>query len=241
MRKLWFLLLLMGLTAVSGCTFLPAETGVVPTATAAGDMLTYSIPAYSISMNPGSSINGAPMRYLSHNREVYTMEIDGVPIDKRAGDSFDWQGLVAPGVYANYNLHLTTAVFDALPVAGTVEYLIFNPNPRDLPLPANHTDYIALDWIVADYLAPVGREIPGTVIIYEGVGTKGQGTFSEPAAKLVSPLNTRLLLKGDSFTAVSAVRENAYIEYSLRVLDFDEDSLHLFGTAKLWVDPTPKP
>ena len=233
-------MLLVLLTAVTGCTFLPIKTGIVPTATPAGDMITFNIPAYSVSMNPGSSINGAPMRYLSHNRNVYTMEIDGVPVDKRSGDSFDWQGLIAPGVYANYNLRLTTTVLESLPIAGSVEYLIFNPEPRDLPLPADHANYIALDWIVADYNAPVGREIPGTVIIYEGVGTQGQGTFAEPVAKLVSPLNTRYLSKGDSFTAVSAVRDNVYVEYNLRVVSFDDENLHLFGSALLWIDPTPK-
>ncbi len=240
MRRLWFLLMLMGLTAVSGCTLLPTETGVVPTATAVGDMITFNIPAYSIAMEPGDSINGAPMRYLSHDRNIYMMELDGVPIEKRAGDSFDWQGLIAPGVFANYNLRLTTTVLEELPVAGSVEYLIFNPEPRDTALPADRSNLLALDWIVADYLAPVGREIPGTVIIYEGVATQGQGNFTEPVAKLVSPLNTRLLSKGDSFTAVSAVRDNVFIQYSLRVVDFDENDLHLFGSATLWVNPTPK-
>ena len=230
----------MGLTAVSGCTLLPTESGIVPTATPVGDMITYNIPAYSISMSPGNSINGAPMRYLSHDRNVYIMEIEGVPIEKRAGDSFDWQGIIAPGVYANYNLRLTTTVFEALPIAGSVEYLIFNPEPRDVPLPADRTGLLALDWIVADYLAPVGREIPGTVIIYEGVATQGQGDYTEPVAKLVSPLNTRTLSNGDSFTAVSAVRDNVYVEYNLRVVSFDEDDLHLFGSAILWIDPTPK-
>jgi len=240
MRRLWVLLLLMGLTAVSGCTLLPTETGIVPTATPVGDMITFKIPAYSISMNPGSNVNGAPMRYLEHNRDRYLMEIEGVPIEKRAGDSFDWQGLIAPGVYADYNLRLTSSVLDAMPIAGSVEYLIFNPEPRDAPLPADRTGYLSLNWIVADYLAPVGREIPGTVIIYEGVATQGQGNFTEPVAKLVSPLNTRHLSKGDSFTAISAVRDNVYVEYNLRVISFDEDNLHLFGSAILWIDPTPK-
>ncbi len=238
MRKVLFLLLL--LTAVSGCTLLPSETGLVPTPTAVGDMISYKIPAYSVSMSPGSNVAGTPMRYVSHNRDVYTMDVDGELSEKRAGDSFNWQGMIAPGVFANYRLRLTTSVFDTLPVAGVVDFLIFNPVPADSPLPDNREQFLSFNNIFADYLTPVGREIPGTTMIYDGIITQGQGDFVTTSAKLSSPLRTRTLAVGDSFTWVTAVRDNVYVEYNLRVINFDETDLHLSGTATLWIDPTPR-
>lgn len=232
--------MLMLLTAVSGCTLLPTETGIVPTATPVGDMLTFNIPLYSTSISPNGSVSGAPMRYLNRNGDAYTMEIDGMPIDKRVGDSFDWQGVIAPGVYANYNLRITTAILDNLPVAGSVEFLVFNPEPRDIPLPTDRSGYLAFNNAVVDYLAPVGREIPGTTMIYDGVVTTGSGDYATTVAKLSSPLNTRQLSTGDSFTEIGAVRDNVFIEYNVRVIGFDEKNVHLTGFATLWINPTPQ-
>ncbi len=240
MRRLYFSLILMLLTAVSGCTLLPSETGLVPTPTAVGDMLSYRIPAYSISMIPGSNVTGAPLRYIDHHRDTYTMDVNGEVSNKRAGDSFNWQGMIAPGVFANYRLRLTTSVFDALPIAGSIDFLIFNPEPTDAPLPTDREGYLSFHNVFADYLAPVGREIPGTTMVYEGVITQGQGDFTTTSAKLSSPYRTRTLAVGDSFTWTTAVRENVYVEYNLRVINFDEIDLHLSGTATLWIDPKPK-
>lgn len=239
MRRLLIWLILL-LTAVTGCTLLPTETGIVPTATPVGDMISFNIPLYSTSMSPNSSISGAPMRYLRRSGDAYTMEINWMPIDKRVGDSFNWQGVIAPGVYANYNLRLTTAILDSLPVAGSVEFLIFNPQPRDIPLPADRSAYLAFNNVVVDYLAPVGREIPGTTMIYDGVVTTGQGDFATTVAKLVSPLNTRQLSAGDSFTEIGAIRDNVFVEYNVRVIRFDENTIHLTGLATLWINPTPQ-
>ncbi|MCB9423289.1 MAG: hypothetical protein H6667_26070, partial [Ardenticatenaceae bacterium] len=155
---------------------------------------------------------------------------------KRIGDSFFWSGVIAPGVYANYNLRLTTSVLGKLPAAGPVEIIIFNPAPIEAALPAElATASPTYHNILIDYQVPPGMNIPGSTVIYEGMITQGEGQQATELAWLTGTSGYPYLALGDSLVWVGRVRENVYVRYSLRVTTMNEYGLRLSGTAELWI------
>ncbi len=227
------LLLLAGLACVVPGVG-PPEPPASPTPL--GDTLSFLIPAYTISLAPGDTVPGTRLHYVGHNEGVYQVTIDGLAAAKRTGDSFIWNGVMAPGVYANFNLRLTTAVFGALPVAGPVEIILFNPEPVEMALTAdvvNAQPYFGN--ILIDYRIPPGRPIPGTTLVYEGIVNQGEGRQTSQLAQLSGLTGYPYLALGDSLIWVGKLRDNVYIRYSLRATAINENDLRLSGTAELWV------
>lgn len=226
-------LLLAGLACV-----IPGVGSSAPPAspTPLGDSLSFLIPAYTISLAPGDFVPGTRLHYLGRQNGAYQVTIDGLSATKRIGDSFIWNGVMAPGVYANYNLRLTTAVFGALPVAGPVEIIVFNPEPVGLALTAaviSAQPYFAN--IFVDYRIPPGRTIPGTTLVYEGIVSQGEGQQTSQLAQLSGLTGYPYLALGDSLIWTGQLRDNVYIRYSLRAAAISENDLRLAGTAELWI------
>ncbi len=218
--------------SVPGC----GESEPPPTPTPMGDTLSFLIPAYTMKMEPGDTIPGTGLHYSGRENGAYKVTIDGREATKRIGDSFIWSGVMAPGVYANYNLRLTTAVFGVLPVAGPVEIIVFNPEPIEMPLTADVTAVTPhFDNIVVNYQIPAGRQIPGTTLIYEGVFTQGQGQQASQLAQLSGLSGYPYLALGDSLVWTGQLRDNVAVRYSLRTTAISEESLSLAGTAELWI------
>jgi hypothetical protein len=201
-----------------------------------GDTLSYTIPAYTINLSPGDFVPGTRLQFIDRTAEGYQVKIDGLDATKRTGDSFFWSGVIAPGVFANYNLRLTTAVFGSLPAAGPVEIIIFNPDPQEAALPqelvARSADYNS---ILVNYQVPPGMTIPGSTLVYEGQVKQGEGQQAAELAWLTGLSGYPYLALGDSLVWTGQVRDNVYVRYSLRVTTMNEYGLRLSGTAELWI------
>lgn len=229
---------LVALLPLAACSLVPGfvPSGPPPSPTPPGDTLSYTIPAYTINLSPGDSVPGTRLQYIERRDEGYLVKIDGLEATKRIGDSFFWSGVVAPGVFANYNLRLTTDVFGKLPAAGPVEIIIFNPEPMESALPVE-LDAASPSYnnILVNYQVPPGMTIPGSTVVYEGTVTQGEGQQVAELAWLTGMTGYPYLALGDSLVWAGRVRENVYARYSMRVTALNEYGLRLSGTAELWI------
>lgn len=205
------------------------------TPTPPGDTISFLIPAYAYNLQPGDTVPGTRLRYIGRQDSAYEVTINDLTALKRGGDSFIWSGIVAPGVYADYNLRITTAVFGGLPVAGPVEITVFNPDPVALATTDPIEAPLYYNNIVVTYQIPVGREVPGTMLVYQGVVEQGEGDQRSQLAELAGIEGYPYLALGDSLLWTGKLRENVTVRFNLRVLSISENNLRVGGTAELWV------
>lgn len=213
------------------------ESGPEPTPTAVGDTMYFNIPAYTYQLSPGDAIPGTGLRFKDRQGDAYEVSIDGQTTLKRAGDSFYWSGVLAPGVFANFNLRLTTAIFGDMPVAGPVEIIALNPVPVEVPSVPISENTLSFSNILVDYTVPVGYTIPGTSLVFEGIEERGQGGQLVDFARLSGTSGYPYFAFGDSLEWTGKLHDNLYIRYYLRVTSLQEDAMRLSGTAELWVLP----
>lgn len=237
MKRLRWLFILLGFIGVStlACSLPSLDSATpAPTVTPSGDTLTFTNPAFTANLEPGDSVPGAGLRYVGREGDAYRVTIDGLEALKRTGDSFIWDGVVAPGVHATYNLRLTTAVFGPLPVAGPVSVTIFYPEPSPVESLPPLEGALTYRNTVLTYLVPVGQNVPGANLVYEGSETQGDGQ-SARLARFSGLSGYPLRAVGDSLTWTGTLRPNVYIRYNLRLLNIHDDSVRLAGTADLWI------
>ncbi|MCA9919848.1 MAG: hypothetical protein KC445_17950 [Anaerolineales bacterium] len=194
------------------------------------DSATFS-PAYSYDLEPGSTVPGSQLTYVGKNGDLYDVTINGELAQKRGGDSFIWEGIVAPGVHANYNLRLLE-VLGTLRAGGVVNVTVLNPVPTALGSLPEWPNAIQYSNILLTHSVAVGETIPGTTLVYDGVSTQA-GVSS---ARLTGLTGHPLFATGDSITWIGKLRENVAIRYTFRVAAFNENSLQLGGTAELLVN-----
>ena len=208
------------------------------TPTPLGDTLSFSIPLYTYNLSPGETVPGTRLHYVGRDEDdAYEVTIDGLTAFKRRGDSFIWNGVLAPSTYANYNLRITTEVGGVLPVVGPVELIVFNPEPferQELEMP-NTSFYF--NNIAISYLVPEGRLIPGTTLTYAGLRVQGEGEQASRLAELAGSSGYPFLARGDSLRWNGNLRENIVIRYTLRVASINQNGLQLGGEAELWIAP----
>lgn len=220
----------------SACTLIGIRSALPDaTPTPLGDTLSFTMPAFAINLEPGDTVPGTRLQYIGRKGDAYEVSIDGLTAVKRTGDSFIWNGVLAPGVHASYNLRLVTAVFGSLPVAGPVRLSIFFPEPVAEALPDDLTGWRSFSNIVVSYPVPVGRQIPGTTLVYQGVMTPPEADPDTRLAELSGLSGYPYLALGDSLLWSGRLRDNVWVRYSLRVAAISEEELRVAGTAELWV------
>jgi hypothetical protein len=201
-----------------------------PTPTPLSDTLTFLVPVYSINLEPGDTVPGTRLEYIGKSGDTYNVRIDGQETTKRAADSFIWSGLVAPGVFATYELRLVTSLLGPLSAVGPVEILVLSPAPVEIPTLPQLVDPLKYSNITVAYNVPVGQTIPGTTLIYEGIGSQG----NVESARLAQTNGHTLHAIGDSINWNGMLRDNVVLRYTnLRVGAFDETSLQIGGLAEL--------
>ena len=200
-----------------------------------GDTISYLSPAYAINLDPGETVPGTRLTYMGKSGDAFEVSIDGLTALKRTGDSFFWSGVVAPGVFGNYNLRLTTSLFGGLPVAGPVELIVFNPEPFELTSSEASDARLHYGNLVMDYTVPAGAAVPGTTLFFEGVEGEGIGEQSSKLARFRGLPGYPNLAVGDSLVWMGRLRENVVVRNNLRVLSFDERNIHLVGTGEMWI------
>jgi len=224
------------LSVTSACSVLGIGQANPPASpTPMGDTLAFTIPAYTISLNPGETVPGTRLEYLGRSRDTYQVRIDGLEATKRSGDSFIWNGVMAPGVYGNYNLRLIMAVLGPLRVAGPVTVTVFNPIPVERELPADLKVGLSYSNIIVNYAVPIGRQIPGTTLIFEGAVTQGEGGQAAQLAQLSGLSGYPYLALGDSLVWTGQLRDNLYVRHALRVASINQETLRVAGTADMWI------
>lgn len=204
-----------------------------PTPTPLGDTLTFNIPTYARNLEPGETVPGTRLRYIGREGDAHLVSIDGLQARKRVGDSFLWSGTIAPGVYATYNLRLTTEAFGKLPVVGPVEVVVFNPRPAEVTAVPTEQARLHFDLIAVNYRVQQGGRVPGSSLVYEGITTQ----VGEELAQMSGLSGYPLLALGDSLNWTGRLLDNVYIAYNLRVLSINENGLRLGGTAEMWITP----
>lgn len=202
------------------------------TPTPMGDSMTFLIPAYTFNLEPGGKVPGSQLQYVGKVGDLHEVKIDGESAQKRVGDSFIWNGVVAPSVYASYNLRLAPDILGPLPVAGPVEITVLNPVATPLGNMPEWPNAIRYNNIVLAHSIPAGWTIPGTTLVYDGVSTQG----GVDSARLTGLTGHPLFALGDSITWIGSLQENVAIRYTFRVVKFNENSLQLGGTAELLVN-----
>jgi hypothetical protein len=221
---------LLALATIACVLSLDQPTRPPPTATPPLDqVVSFNVPIYTASLQPGESIPGTQMSYINRENEIFNVTINDLPAVKRAGDSFTWKGIVAPGVIAKYGLRVSpTLLGNKMLAAGPVEIWVLNPIPIETdvtPLVGNAVLHFSN--IAVDIRVPIEGQVPGTSLIYEGIDDQGatlNGSGRYPYRAV-----------GDSLVWAGRLRGNVLVRYSLRVASFDEDSLRLIGTAELWI------
>ncbi len=227
-----FLLVLL-LTTLA-CTIPGTGTGdPEATPTPEGDYLTFTVPAYTHDLEPGETVPGSRLQYIDKvENDLYEVKIDGEPAQKRIGDSFIWSGVVAPGVFASYNLRLVPDFLGPLRVVGPIEINVLNPAVTQFSALPDWPNAIRYNNIVLTHNVPVGWTIPGTTLAYDGVSTQG----GVDSARMTGLTGHPLFATGDSMTWIGMLQDNVAIRYTFRVVHFSENSLQLAGTAEMLVN-----
>lgn len=232
-HRLITLIAMLLLTALAcGVPGFPSATPT-PAPFTPGDFLTYTIipPAYTVSLNPGDHVPGAPLQYIGQEGDTYRVRIGGLEAVKRVGDSFAWAGIIAPSVYAEYNLRLTTTLLGPLPVTGGVELTILDWQPLEVAFLPDLSEAVHFGNILVNYNVPAAETLPASTLVYSGVYTQGSQQFARFSGLSAQPYYAQ----GDSLVWTGQLRENVYVRYNLRVISFDEDNVLLGGTAELWL------
>ncbi len=227
-------------TAVSlACGRLPSivpEPTATPAPVEMGDMLIFNkiAPPFTANLSPGEQIAGVQMEYIGRTADGgYEVSINGTRSIKRTGDSFIWSGIIAPGTHGQFNLRITTEVLGELPVAGAATITILNPDPFQLEAIPNDPEGLSFTLIpLLDANIPVGTNILGTTLIYNGI--TNQGTIE--VAQIGNGIESSYYATGDSIIWKGKLRDNVYVQYNLHIISFNENSIFVGGTADLYIE-----
>lgn len=204
----------------------------MPTATPDGNFIIFQTDSFRHELVAGQNVPGTLLRFIRYedNNTTFVVSIDGRSTLKKAGDSFDWEGVLAPGVLADYELTLTNLTLGEPFTSGLVRLTILNPEPVELDatLPPPPAQFIYEDLDIS-YRVPAGRLIPGTQIGYVGVTDNG--------AQLSGTSGSPLRREGDSLLWQGRLSSNVILRYDLRVSSISETEIRLNGTGTLWIDP----
>lgn len=217
----------------SSCALLPSgpDPDTTPTDLSTDDVLTYRVPVNVITLEPGETIPYTQLTFVEHEGNLFKVLIDNQPAEKRVWDSFRWRGVIAPGVSAKYDLRVApTFSQENMLAGGTIEIGVFSPIPVELESnPPSTDEVIHFANILVDYRVPLGTELPGTTLTYEG--------SREDGAELNGVGGYPYRAVGDSIVWLGRLRDNVIARYSLRIVSIKEESLRLIGTAELWITP----
>jgi hypothetical protein len=202
-----------------------------PSPPSSGDILTFQVPVSVLTLAPGESIPYTQLSYQGREGNLYQVLIDNQAADKRVGDSIRWQGIIAPGVSAFYNLRIAPSFpQENLLAGGSVEIGVFNPVPAEIEGDISvGEDNIHFGNVFVDFRVPTGENIPGTTIVFEGK--------RDEEAELSGVVGYPYRAVGDSISWRGQVRENVSVSYSLRIVSINEDEMRMMGSAELWIDP----
>ena len=215
------LLLLVG----CGLTGEGAETPAT-TPEPAGNQVLYTAP-YRAVLDAGESIPGAQLQYVNQTDEGIHVRVDGQDAFKKIGDSFNWRGSPAAGVDLDFKLRVMGVYIGVFQAWGDVDIIISDPTPTEVELPDDAP--LTFKAAFATYTVSTGDSIPGTTFTFLGKTAKGAefGGLEGYAYREVA----------DSLDWAGRLRDNVYIDLTMRVSAIQDEAVTLVGTATFWIFP----
>jgi hypothetical protein len=173
---------------------------------------------------------------VGQDGDIYHVRIDNLAATKSAGGSLIWSGVIAPGVFGNYNLRLNRPILGSLQATGPVEITIYMPNPvgRTSPPPDEEITF-SFNNLQVDYRVPEGGQIPGTSLVYATTISQGEGEQATQLAQLSGVSGYPYLAVNDSISWLGSLRDDVVVRYNLVTSAIDENGLRLVGTAEMWI------
>ena len=170
----------------------------------------------------GARIPGSDIQLVSIGEDGARLLIDDQPAVKKMGDSLDWSGAPVPGVHVVVTQRVLWLGTDKMQTGGVVTLTVSDA----LPQPAVYPDKPSLEYHVATtYTVRRGQTIPGTLVSYVGkndAGAELAGVSGYPYRKL-----------GDSIGWSGRLRNNVFVDETLRVIAYTDDFLQVAGLAKI--------
>lgn len=188
--------------------------------------LVYTAP-FELGIAAGSSLPGSGLQYsgvADGRAEVY---INGQRALKQKADSLSWSGEVREGV--SLDLESRVLWFDeaTLHVGGTVKVTVAGAAIQSATLPQETA--LTFSNAPVAYTVKRGENIPGTLLTYEGKSDEGAklgGTGDYPYRK-----------GGDSIVWAGAIKDNVWLQVTLRVGVYTDQTLAVAGLASVWIEP----
>jgi hypothetical protein len=219
------LLLLLSASLACAVPGINSEPTPPPQPTPEGDTIYYTAP-YEVVLEPGVTIPGTRVTYVQMVGDVHEISIDGLRAYRQVGDSITWRGVIAPGLFGDYRLRLSSDFRGRLLAEGEVALAVFNPDPIEVPPTQSPNGSLHFQGIPITYHVPEGYRVPGTTLVYQGIRNdlaELSGTASYPYFAL-----------DDSLLWLGMLRENVFVRYNVRVAGLNESGLTLSGTAEVW-------
>ena len=227
-------ILVMLLFASTSCSLplIGSDENATPTHSP-DELVTFKIPLFNKNLSPGESVRATQLIYIGRDGPAYKVTIDGQEALKRVGDSFQWRGIIAPGVASHYNLRISPTFNQSDMLAiGSVELNILNPVPVQLDDPgADSTAALYFNNIKIDHQVVLGGQVPGTSLVFEEMtidGARFSGVKGFPYRRV-----------GDSLFWSGRLRENGTADIEMRLASLNEERVRLIGLAEIWINPTP--
>jgi hypothetical protein len=184
--------------------------------------------AFERSIPAGQTLPGTDIEYVGKTDQGAEMSIGGQTALKQALDSLTWQGAVTPDVTVDYSLRVLTFDSQSLRAGGTAQVTISNTHPVAVSATALPQDALTFNGLVT-YDVPKGQTIPGTTIIYDGKTPDG--------AQLGGIEGYPYRNEADSIVWTGQLADKVFSDLDLRVLYFNDSSLRVTGTVKLYITP----
>lgn len=232
-----FILPLAAACLFSACDLLAAPPPTpIPTVTPASNMIEFRTLSFRHALVEGEAIPGTQVRYIDYQEEgrTFQLTINGQSAPKRAGDSLNWNGVLAPGVLANYDLDLETQTFGEPYTRGEVTISVLNPLPLEIdPLLAPVASDYRFEQLQVDYRIPLGRELPGTQLRFTTI--TDEGALFEGMRANAYPYRSQ----GDSLVWQGNLSEHVSLRYDLAVISISDNEIRLRGNGTLWINRAP--
>ena len=223
-RGLLKILLVAALLGLSGCALLPAGETPEPTPEPAGNQVVLTAPFRAV-LDEGESVTGAALQYVGQDDDGIHVRIDDQDSHKKIGDSFNWSGSPVPGVELDYKLRVMGVYLDVFQAWGDVDIIVSDPDPVEAELPED--GLLVFKAAVATYAVDRGEMIPGTTYSYLGKTDQGAefgGIEDYPYREIA-----------DSLDWSGRLRDNVYVDLTMRVSSIQDERVTLVGTATVWI------
>jgi hypothetical protein len=177
-------------------------------------------------ISPGDYIPGTDLQYVGLHPDGAALMISGERAVKKKGDSLNWDGHPMDDTVLNLKTRIVWFTEEKLHSAGTARLAVKDVSPS----PESYPEDPPVEYkLPTTYTVKRGDAIPGTTITYEGASDSGAtlGGVEGYAHRKVA----------DSIHYEGKLREGVFLDTTVRVVFFNDDTLQVAGLATLGLWP----